>query len=373
MGIRGPIRADSAPARAESISISAVTGNSAVPAANGENPETTCRLITTKKKTPASAAYTTNVTRLVALNVPERNTSSGSIGCLDRASLTTNPTIPVAPMTSAPRTKVSPGPRSGQAVKAYVTPPSPTAHSTAPSRSSCLAASGSADSGTCLSATRTTTAASGRLMRKIRRQVDTSTIQPPRNGPTAPATPPSPDHAPIAFIRSPGANDACRIASAPGVSSAPPTPWIARAATRVLTFGARPHSSEPSANHATPTTKIRRRPNRSPREPPSRMKAARVSVYALTVHCRPAASASSASPIRGRAMLTTVPSMNANAEPSTVARSTQRPAGSPYRTSRAAAGPVDAGVIDVSPLQRLSLEPGEGAVRDLPPAVVERE
>src|SRR5215204_3210361 len=47
-------------------------------------------------------------------------------------------------------------------------------------------------------------------------------------------------------------------------------------------------------------------------------------------------------------MLTTVPSMKARAEPSTVARSTQRPADSSYRTSRAATGPVGIG-IDIGP------------------------
>src|SRR5829696_8448028 len=47
-------------------------------------------------------------------------------------------------------------------------------------------------------------------------------------------------------------------------------------------------------------------------------------------------------------MLTTVPSMRARAEPSTVARSTQRPADSSYRTSRAATGPVGIG-IDIGP------------------------
>ncbi len=69
-----------------------------------------------------------------------------------------------------------------------------------------------------------TAAAIGRLMKKTSRQ-DTALIsQPPRNGPIAVATPPSPDQAPMAFERSSGANDACRIARLPGVSSAAPDP-----------------------------------------------------------------------------------------------------------------------------------------------------
>lgn len=73
----------------------------------------------------------------------------------------------------------------------------------------------------------------------------------------------------------------------PGVSRAPPMPWSVRAATRVPMPGATPHSSEATANHATPMRNTLRRPKRSAREPPSRMKAARVSVYAVTVHCSP--------------------------------------------------------------------------------------
>ena len=79
----------------------------------------------------------------------------------------------------------------------------------------------------------TTTAASGRLIRKTSRQDHASTSQPPRNGPTAPAMPPSPDQAPIARPRSAGTNDAEMMARLPGVSSAPPTPCRARAATSV--------------------------------------------------------------------------------------------------------------------------------------------
>ena len=39
-----------------------------------------------------------------------------------------------------------------------------------------------------------------------------------------------------------------------------------------------PHSADASANQTTPTRKTRRRPKRSPSEPPSRINAARVSV-----------------------------------------------------------------------------------------------
>ncbi len=107
-------------------------------------------------------------------------------------------------------------------------------------------------SGTCRAETAITTAASGRLMKNTSRQETALISQPPTNGPIAVATPPRPDQAPIAAIRSSWANDACKMARLPGVSSAPPTPCRARAAISTPAFGASPHSSEASANHTVP-------------------------------------------------------------------------------------------------------------------------
>ena len=86
--------------------------------------------------------------------------------------------------------------------------------------------------------------------------------------------PPSPDQAPIAGARSSWTKAPWIIARLPGVSSAPPTPCSTRAAISTSGFGASPHSSEASANQIVPITKIRRRPNRSPSEPPSRIRLA---------------------------------------------------------------------------------------------------
>ena len=98
-------------------------------------------------------------------------------------------------------------------------------------------ACGSRVSGTAACVHATTTAATGTLMRNAHRQPGPSTRKPPRNGPTAPATPPSPDHAPTAGARSRARKLACRIARLPGVSSAPPTPCRTRAATSTVMFG----------------------------------------------------------------------------------------------------------------------------------------
>jgi hypothetical protein len=90
-------------------------------------------------------------------------------------------------------------------------------------------------------------------------------------------------------------------------------------------LGASPHSDEASANQTTPIRNTRRRPARSPSEPPSRISAASVRVYAVTVHCNPASDACRCLPIVGSATLTTVESSNTMLDPSTVAISTQRP------------------------------------------------
>jgi len=141
-----------------------------------------------------------------------------------------------------------------------------------------LTISGSRDSGTCRQATASTSAATGTLITKISRH-DTAWIsQPPRNGPIAVPTPLNPDQAPIALPRSSGVNDASMIARLPGVSKAAPTPCSALAATRTGAFGATPQITDASANQTTPIRNTDRRPYRSPRDPASSSRPARVSV-----------------------------------------------------------------------------------------------
>src|SRR5262249_879917 len=77
-----------------------------------------------------------------------------------------------------------------------------------------------------------------------------------------------------------------RIESDSGFSSAPPTPCTARAAISWLSVVASAQAADASVKIARPTRKIRFRPNRSPSLPPSRMRAANVRMYALTVHSR---------------------------------------------------------------------------------------
>jgi hypothetical protein len=105
-------------------------------------------------------------------------------------------------------------------------------------------------------------------------------------------------------------------------------------------FGASPHSSDAVANHTTPMMNTRRRPNRSPSEPPSRISAASAKVYALIVHCSPEKPASSSVPMRSSATFTTLASSIASPDPSTVANSTHRPCAVPICTVAGCAAAV---------------------------------
>src|ERR1700688_1304098 len=84
-------------------------------------------------------------------------------------------------------------------------------------------------------------------------------------------------------------------------------------------FEAIPQPTEATAKIATPTTNIRRRPSRSPSEPPTRINAPRNSPYDSTPHCTSTTVARNVAWIAGKATLTTVLSMNAMLEPRMVA------------------------------------------------------
>ncbi len=60
------------------------------------------------------------------------------------------------------------------------------------------------------------------------------------------------------------------MASDPGTSSAPAMPWSARAPTRNSSLGASAQRIEVAPKARSPMTKSRRRPNWSPRLPPTR-------------------------------------------------------------------------------------------------------
>ena len=118
----------------------------------------------------------------------------------------------------------------------------------------------------------------GTFNRKAHRHPGPPTSQPPTNGPTAPASPPSPDQAPTAGARSSGRKLAWIRASDAGVRSAAPTPCSTRAATSTSIVGAAAQPTDATPNQTEPMRNNRRRPKRSPSAPPSRMNDANVSM-----------------------------------------------------------------------------------------------
>src|ERR671910_233863 len=79
----------------------------------------------------------------------------------------------------------------------------------------------------------------GRLMKNTHRQFAYSTSSPPASTPTAAPAPAIAAHTPSAWLRSAPSKVVVMIASAAGDSSAAPTPWPARAATRTVPVWAR--------------------------------------------------------------------------------------------------------------------------------------
>ncbi len=72
--------------------------------------------------------------------------------------------------------------------------------------------------------------------------------------------PETPAHRPIALARSCGGNVTVMIDSVPGISSAPPTPWSARATISCCGVLASPHANEENVNTARPPRNIFLRP-----------------------------------------------------------------------------------------------------------------
>ena len=111
-------------------------------------------------------------------------------------------------------------------------PLNPSVAAAAPTMSTRPPAFSSRLSGTRHQVIASTTAASGKLMKKIQRQEACSTSQPPSSGPTPAAMEVKPDHVPMARPLSSLGNEALMRARLPGTSRAAPTPCTARAAMR---------------------------------------------------------------------------------------------------------------------------------------------
>src|SRR6185312_6102733 len=159
------------------------------------------------------------------------------------------------------------------------------------------------------------TAISGRLIAKIQRQESWSMSRPPSSGPATKKMPVQAVQVPTAAPRSSPSKQAVMIASELGTSSAPATPCRVRPAMSRAELGAIAQIAEVTAKPPSPTRKMRRRPSRSPSEPPTNSSDESVSRYASTTHCWVARPACRSSRRAGSATFTTLPSRNTTPDP----------------------------------------------------------
>ena len=108
----------------------------------------------------------------------------------------------------------------------------------------------------------------GRLTKKIQCQSTDWTSTPPSSSPSEPPDVTTNMYALIAFTRSSGRGKSVTIsAMITEVATAPPTPWMKRAAISVSWLSASPQAAEARVKASTPERKTRLRPTRSPRRP----------------------------------------------------------------------------------------------------------
>ena len=155
--------------------------------------------------------------------------------------------------------------------------------STSPARS--IVRSGPNVSSTTTWTTRIATSATGTLIQKIHCHGNQCETAPPTTGPAITASPVTPSRTPIAVPRRLGGNTDVTIVRPIGRMIAPPTPCRARHAINMPTPEANAAPAEPSANTASPIDIVRRRPNRSPSAAPVNNSAAKLTPYAVTIHC----------------------------------------------------------------------------------------
>ena len=136
----------------------------------------------------------------------------------------------------------------------------------------------SRDSRVANSVTTTAAMATGRLRKKMARQLTLSVRKPPTTGPMARAMADTPAHVPIALPRSSGGKALVMIDSVAGIMNAAPMPCTARQPTSQASLGEKPMVALDTANVMTPNRNIRRRPKMSPRRPPVTSSTAKVSV-----------------------------------------------------------------------------------------------
>ena len=129
---------------------------------------------------------------------------------------------------------------------------------------------------------------SGRLTKKIQCQLTDWVMRPPAIRPTTAPEEATKLKMPKAFARSTGSGKRVTImARITAELTAPPMPWMKRAAISIGWLNERPQRSDAAVNKARPARKTRLRPTRSPTRPASRSRPPNAIRYALITQARP--------------------------------------------------------------------------------------
>jgi hypothetical protein len=273
---RVPTRSEKDPPTGASRNGITAAGSVSRPAPQGEAPSPTWRSCATRKSPPKRAAYISSDASPAVANTRLPKNRSGRIAPGVRRSHSTKATSSVTPTPAVASTSGLVHPTMLLRTRAHTTPSSPLLPSAMPVRSRWRCAPWL--SVRWRRASTTSSRPSGTLTQKIQRQPADPARPPPTSGPSAAPSPPTPPHAPSTFPRRCGAVATVRRVSVTGVNRAAPAPWATRAAMRASTDGASAAATEAAVNRPTPSTKTRRRPNRSPRAAPASTSTANVSV-----------------------------------------------------------------------------------------------
>jgi hypothetical protein len=210
------------------------------------------------------------------VTVRERNSVSGTIGWVARRSAAANAAIAAADSSRQPSTTGRPNPLAPPSMTPKVSAPSATIAVTWPAGSSGAARRG--DRGARVSRA-SVARPTGRLRKKIARQLAAVVRTPPTTGPPAIATVPPTAHTAMALTRRAGSVKACRTsASDAGSMTAAAQPWTVRPPMRKPSLGARPHAADAATNAASPMPNRRLAPTRSETAPAVISSAANINV-----------------------------------------------------------------------------------------------
>jgi hypothetical protein len=198
---------------------------------------------------------------------------NGIIGFGVRRSQNGNATKHDTPTANPPATAGCDMPSRCSSIKANTAAVSPTAHSVAPTKSMSDQRLSPTSSGSSFVLRYSVTASGTMLMPKTQRQSSESTSSPPSGGPTTNAVPVHAVHVPIARACAAPVNRALIIASELGTRKAAPMPCTHLAATSTQPVGATAHSTEATANTASPERSTLNLPNWSDTAPATRISA----------------------------------------------------------------------------------------------------